>query len=49
MPMRDIAEALGFYDEYHFSRQFKKEFGISPREYKKVFFSVDRFSFSKNK
>lgn len=28
--LRDLAEAYGFYDEYHFSRTFKRRFGISP-------------------
>lgn len=34
MSMKEIAYNLGFYDEYHFSRQFKKIMGISPTEYK---------------
>lgn len=46
MSLRDIAESLGFYDEYHFSRQFKRGYGMSPTEYKKNFFSVDRYNFS---
>lgn len=33
--IKEIAYNLGFYDEYHFSKQFKKTIGLSPREYKK--------------
>lgn len=36
MTIKEIAYNLGFYDEYHFSKQFKKETGISPAEYKKI-------------
>jgi len=46
MPIRDIAAEMNFYDEYHFSRQFKKEYGVSPKEYKKKFFSTDRFNYA---
>ena len=31
----EIAKNLGFYDEYHFSRQFKRICGISPSEYRR--------------
>ncbi len=34
--VKEIAHNLGFFDEYHFSKQFKKIVGISPREYKKT-------------
>lgn len=30
-----IAEHCGFYDEFHLSRNFKKHYGMSPKEYKK--------------
>ena len=30
-----IADKCGYYDEFHLSRNFKKYYGISPREYKK--------------
>ena len=36
MTVKEIAYNLGFYDEYHFSKQFKKETGLSPAEYKKI-------------
>lgn len=32
--LRDIADRLGFCDEYHFSRQFSKTVGWSPSEYR---------------
>ena len=36
MKTADIALNLGFYDEFHFSRQFKKIVGLSPTEYNKT-------------
>ena len=41
----DIAAELSFYDEYHFSRQFKKFFGISPTEHRKKFLSEQHVNF----
>ncbi len=32
---KEIARALGFCDEYHFSRQFKKTIGCSPQEFRR--------------
>ncbi|MEL6951551.1 MAG: AraC family transcriptional regulator [Pseudomonadota bacterium] len=32
--LREIAEELGFCDEYHFSKQFSKTIGWSPKEYR---------------
>ena len=35
MTIKEIAYNLGFYDECHFSKQFKKFTGTSPAEYRK--------------
>ena len=35
MSVKEVAYNLGFYDEYHFSKQFKKQTGLSPSEYKR--------------
>lgn len=35
MKIIDVSLGLGFYDEFHFSKQFKKLTGISPSEYRK--------------
>jgi len=35
MSSKEIAYNLGFYDEYHFSKQFKKIKGVSPGTYRK--------------
>lgn len=34
MSLKNVAYNLGFYDEYHFSKQFKKITGYSPSSYK---------------
>jgi len=31
-----VAKEVGFYDQSHFSRNFKKTFGITPNEYHKT-------------
>lgn len=35
MKLSEIARNLGFYDEFHFSKAFKKHFNTSPSAYKK--------------
>ena len=35
-----IASSLGFYDEYHFSRQFKRFTGSSPTDYRNQFVDI---------
>lgn len=39
MPVKQIAESVGYLDQYHFSRNFKKIFGISPLIYRNRFIS----------
>ena len=33
--IKQVAHNLGFYDEYHFSKQFKKVTGLSTTDYRK--------------
>lgn len=34
LQLREIANALGFYDEFHFSKSFKQKYQLSPRGYR---------------
>ena len=34
---KQLAETLGFYDEFHFSRHFRQVTGQSPREFRQQF------------
>ncbi len=36
LPVKEVAERLGFADEFYFSRFFKREMEYSPREYRRV-------------
>jgi len=36
MPVRGVAETLGYYDPAHFSRAFTRAFGLSPRAYRRL-------------
>ena len=36
LSIAEVSDACGFYDISHFSRLFKKEFGIAPSHYKKM-------------
>ena len=35
--LREVALNYGFYDEFHLSKAFKKQFGVSPSKYRKLF------------
>jgi AraC-like DNA-binding protein len=37
VPVREIAQAVGFSDPLYFSRVFKKQFGVAPREVREKF------------
>lgn len=34
--MRELGEELGFSNQFHFSREFKAKFGVSPTEYRRT-------------
>jgi AraC family transcriptional regulator, transcriptional activator for feuABC-ybbA operon len=34
-PVREIAQSVGFEDELYFSRRFRQERGLAPRDYRK--------------
>lgn len=36
LTVKEIAANLNFYDEFHFSKLYKKNFGMSPRESRKI-------------
>lgn len=36
LPIKTIARSIGFQDQYHFSRNFKKFYGYSPQKYRKI-------------
>ncbi|HCA30295.1 MAG TPA: AraC family transcriptional regulator [Ruminococcaceae bacterium] len=36
-PLRELAQAVGFNDPFYLSKAFKKQFGISPSEFRKQF------------
>ena len=35
LPLSDISEQLGFYDQFYFSRRFKELYAVSPLKYRK--------------
>jgi AraC-like DNA-binding protein len=35
--VKDVARNLGFFDEFHFSRQFKKAIGMTPKDFSRLF------------
>jgi AraC-like DNA-binding protein/quercetin dioxygenase-like cupin family protein len=35
LKLKEVAFRLGFYDPFHFSKAFKQEMGITPKEYRK--------------
>jgi AraC-like DNA-binding protein len=37
LKLKEIAFRLGFYDPFHFSKAFKQEMGIAPKEYRKKY------------
>jgi AraC-like DNA-binding protein len=43
LSVKEIAAALHFYDEFHFSKLFKQRYGISPREYRRNFNFIRSF------
>ncbi len=37
-PLGEIAQATGFYDQFHLSREFKRRYGVSPQQYRQDFY-----------
>jgi AraC-like DNA-binding protein len=37
LSVAEVAQRCGFYDAFHFSRQFKKSLGVTPRDYRQRF------------
>lgn len=43
MTISEVVEQVGFTNIYYFSAAFKKKYGISPTEYKRVFHSTNKY------
>jgi AraC-like DNA-binding protein len=41
LPIQEIARQVGYEDPYHFSRNFKKQFGRSPRHFRQIHITPD--------
>ncbi len=37
-PVGEISQKCGFYDQFHLSREFKRRYGVSPRQYRQDFY-----------
>ena len=48
MTHREIARTLGFADEFHFSRRFRAQFGIPPRDYPQILTPDQRNSMTRS-
>lgn len=35
--VREVGQELGFFDEFHFAKQFKKAVGMTPTAFRKLF------------
>ena len=40
LKIKEIAFRLGYYDQFHFSKAFKKEMELTPKEYRKKYQEV---------
>jgi len=38
--LKAIAEELGYYDQYHFSKDFKNHIGYSPLQYRRKYLNI---------
>ncbi len=36
-PIVAVAKSVGYHDPYHFSKRFKKQFGVSPSKFREKF------------
>jgi YesN/AraC family two-component response regulator len=41
LPVSIVAESVGYLDQFYFSKLFKKETGVSPKDYKKSVKNID--------
>ncbi|HRU78324.1 MAG TPA: AraC family transcriptional regulator, partial [Rectinema sp.] len=42
LTVSDVATRFGFENPFHFTKVFKKCTGLSPREYRKIFFEAGK-------
>jgi transcriptional regulator, araC family len=43
LPIKALIERIGYRDALNFSTEFKKHFGVSPREYRRYLHNINGF------